>query len=417
MGNPVGFGAQLQGISGNGRYVVMQSRALIPEDTSNQVQVYVYDLETNEVELISVKPDGTPSATTVGVYDSPHSRIISTDGRYVLFRTVATDIVPGVTTNGVSQIYRRDRETQTTEIVSVNNDRSEAANSNIDEYTMDCTGQGIVFRTGATNLDELGQSGTFLHQADSPANSTIATRRACVDTFGDPISCRNFSYGNGLLAFWSSNSNVAPGDPPGADLFVGNVLAGNNILLTEDVGTVATSRNHSAPASACSGHRVAFRTNINLFFNPDETFVPQLYVVDTVGGQKIRVGYSDQAGDPVVDGSSNGRVSISDDGQLVGFQSLLGMDPRDTNGVRDAYFIQLNDSFSAYRFFYVGHWNDTPANSNGSLIPRVGNNGIVAFTSAATNTPPWPNTQGFNHVFANVASDELVLIFESGFEP
>ncbi len=416
QGNPVGFGGQLQGISGNGRFVVLQSRALIPEDTSNQVQVYVYDLETDQAELVSVQPNGEASATSVVGYDSPHSRVISTDGRYVLFRTRATDIVPGVNTNGVSQIYRRDRLTQTTEIVSLDNARIEAANADVDEYTMDCTGQGIVFRTGATNLDPLGQSGTFLHQADSPPGSTVVTRRACVDVFGDPISCRNFSYGNGLLAFSSSNSDVSPDDPPGVDLFVGNVIAGNNILLTKDVGTVAVSRSHSAPASACSGHRVAFRTNVNLFFNPDGNFVPQLYVVDTVSGQKIRVGNPDPTGAPVVDGSSNGRVSISDNGWLIGFQSVLGMDPRDTNGVRDAYFIELNSSFSAYQFVYAGHWNDEPANGNGSLIPRIGNSGVVAFTSAATNSPPWPQTNGFGHVFVNTLNNQLSVIFRSGFE-
>jgi len=416
QGNPVGFGGQLQGISGDGRFVVLQSRALIPGDTSGQVQVYVYDLETDQPELISVQPDGTASNTSVVGYDSPHSRVISSDGRYVLFRTRATDILPGVNTNGVSQLYRRDRMTGTTEIVSVDNARVEAANADIVEYTMDCTGQGIVFRTGAFNLDPLGQGGTFLHQADAAPGSTIVTRRACVDIFGDPIGCRNFSYGNGLLAFSSSSSDVSPNDPPGTDLFVGNVIDGNNILLTEDVGTVAISRFHSPPASACSGHRVAFRTNVNLFFNPDANFVPQLYVVDTVSGQRIRIGDPDSAGDPVVDGSSNGRVSISDNGWLIGFQSVRGMDPRDTNGVRDAYFIELNSSFSAYQFLYAGHWNDNPANGNGSLMPRIANSGTVAFTSAATNSPPWPNTNGFNHVFVNVLDEELQVLFRSGFE-
>ncbi len=49
-------------------------------------------------------------------------------------------------------------------------------------------------------------------------------------------------------------------------------------------------------------------------------------------------------------------------------------------------------------------------------LTRIANSGIVAFTSATTNSPPWPNTNGFNHVFVNVLNEELVVIFRSGFE-
>ncbi|NBD96514.1 MAG: hypothetical protein GVY11_08575 [Gammaproteobacteria bacterium] len=115
-GQPVGFGAQVVDVSGDGRYAVMQSRQLIPEDTSGVVQVYAYDLITDEIELISVEPDGTPSNSSVVGYDGPHSRVISSDGRYVLFRTIADDITPAIDTLGQQQLYRRDRELGITEI-------------------------------------------------------------------------------------------------------------------------------------------------------------------------------------------------------------------------------------------------------------------------------------------------------------
>ncbi|AKS42475.1 hypothetical protein [Wenzhouxiangella marina] len=414
QGNPVAFGAQVVDVSGNGRYAVLQSRQLIPEDTSGQVQVYVYDLVTDEVELISVQPDGQASATSVVGYDSPHSRVISSDGRYVLFRTAATDITPAINTNGQQQVYRRDRELGITEIMSVAGDRTTAANQSIVEYTMDCTGQQVLFRTAATNLTPEMQGGAFLHQADAPPASGVVTRKACSDDNGGFLACANFSLGNGLISFIATSTGVVPNDPPGPDIFVANVIDGNNLLVTEDVGTIATTRLHGPPTSACSGHRIAFTTNVNLFFNPDGTFERDLYVVDTVSGQKLRFGDPDSAGQSLVN-STNRFATISDSGQLVGFQTALNLDPRDGNAASsDSYFIEFNRSFSAYTIHYVGHWNDSPSDRT-SILPHLGDNGIAVFMADPIN-PPWPQTNGFRHAFANLPPGSFGVIFQNRFQ-
>jgi len=413
QGDPVGFGARVLDVSGNGRYAVLRAEALIA-GAPNTVQIYVYDLLTDEVEMISVRPDGQASANAVADYDSPHSRVISSDGRYVLFQSVATDLVPAVETNGQQQIYRRDRQLGITEIMSVAGDRVTAANNVVYEYTMDCTGQQIVFRTLANNLTPEASGGTFLHQADAPPNSGVVTRKACRDVFGDFISCQNFSIGNGLLAFTSGSPNVSPDDPPGNDIFVGNVIAGNNILVTKDVGDIATSRSHSPPAGDCSGHRIAFTSNINIFFNPDGTFVRDLYAVDTVSGQKIRFGFPDAAGATLVN-TTNRRATISDNGRLIGFTTDINIDPRDTNSSpRDSYFIELSSSFASYEFIYVGHWNDVPSDRN-SFAPHLGDNGIAAFVSDSTD-PAWPVTNGFGHAFANLPPNDFGIIFQGNFQ-
>ncbi|MEN1728416.1 MAG: hypothetical protein AAGJ52_08235 [Pseudomonadota bacterium] len=414
QGNPVGFGAQLVDVSGNGRYAVLQSRALIPEDMSGQVQVYVYDLVTDEIELISVQPDGTASNSSVVNYDSPHSRVISSDGRYVLFRTNADDIVPALDTRGLQQVYRRDRLLGVTEIMSVAGDRTTTANQSIFEYTMDCTGQLVVMRTPANNLTPEALGGTFLHQADAPPNSGIVTRKACSDDNNGFVPCQNFSIGNGILVFQASTNQLTPTDPPGPDIFSANVIDGNNILITEDVGDVATSRVHGAPSSSCSGTRVAFTTNVNIFFNPDGTFTRDLYTVDTVSGQKIRFGVGDPTGASLVN-SSNMDVTISDSGQLVGFSTPLNLDPRDTNsGPRDSYFIELNSSFSVYDIIYVGHWNDAPSDRT-SEPPHLGDNGIAAFNSDSAN-PPWPQSNGFRHAYSNQPPASFGVIFQGNFQ-
>src|SRR5690242_11317423 len=67
-------------VSGNGRYIAFTSKSqLVPEDHFDINDVYVRDLLTDEVELISGKPDGM--ATASGAY----AGAISADGRYVVF--------------------------------------------------------------------------------------------------------------------------------------------------------------------------------------------------------------------------------------------------------------------------------------------------------------------------------------------
>lgn len=88
-------GAQLNGasqygsISDDGRYLVFSSRAtgLAPDDDNNTADVFVKDLQTGELRLLSTTASGaTPEATSDACQ-------ISGNGRWVAFRSYADDIV------------------------------------------------------------------------------------------------------------------------------------------------------------------------------------------------------------------------------------------------------------------------------------------------------------------------------------
>ncbi len=111
-------------ISTNGRYVAFYSFAsnLVTGDTNQTADVFVRDMQTGVTELVSVASGGTP-ANGLSVEPS-----ISADGRYVAFRSFASNLVTGNTNTGTcagsgqttgSDIYVHDRQTGTTELVSV----------------------------------------------------------------------------------------------------------------------------------------------------------------------------------------------------------------------------------------------------------------------------------------------------------
>ncbi|WP_329585904.1 hypothetical protein OG500_34170 [Kitasatospora sp. NBC_01250] len=85
------------GISADGRYAVFSSTAdnLAPGATKGVANVYLRDLRTHRTTLVSTGDGRLPQA---GDSDQP---TISADGRYIAYRSTRTDLVPGDTDNAV----------------------------------------------------------------------------------------------------------------------------------------------------------------------------------------------------------------------------------------------------------------------------------------------------------------------------
>jgi WD40-like Beta Propeller Repeat len=113
-------------ISTNGRYVVFQSGAtnLVPNDTNNRVDIFRHDLETSETILISVGIDGN-LANGGSKIGFSRNGAISGDGRYVVFESFASNLVENDNNNAVD-IFVRDVVTGSTERISVNSSGQEA---------------------------------------------------------------------------------------------------------------------------------------------------------------------------------------------------------------------------------------------------------------------------------------------------
>ena len=100
----------------SGRCVVFSSSAsdLVGNDTNQRFDVFVRDLQNNTNILVSVNTNGT---SPVSGFSSDAA--ISSDGRHVAFASTATDLTPN-DTNKLQDIFVRDLVTGSTKLVATN---------------------------------------------------------------------------------------------------------------------------------------------------------------------------------------------------------------------------------------------------------------------------------------------------------
>ena len=133
-------------VSGGGRYVAFWSAAsnLVPGDTNGASDLFVRDRKTGTTVRASLGPDGAQAN------GESYEALISRDGRFVVFTSRATNLVPNVS-GPDSQIFRRDLLEGKTALVTVAADGGPAKG---EVYPMAVSGDGryVVFTSNATNL-------------------------------------------------------------------------------------------------------------------------------------------------------------------------------------------------------------------------------------------------------------------------
>ncbi len=138
----------IQCSSENGRFIAFDSGAnnLVPNDTNERRDAFVYNQGTEGISRVSVATNGTQANGQRWLFNPT----ISLDGRYVAFESWADNLVPG-DTNLVMDIFVHDRETHKTTRVSVDSLGNQA---NQDSFYTVVAGNGdtVVFTSAANNL-------------------------------------------------------------------------------------------------------------------------------------------------------------------------------------------------------------------------------------------------------------------------
>lgn len=163
-------------VSADGRYVAFESFAsnLVPNDTNGATDIFVRDRGTGVTTRVSVTSSGGQSSW------ASYKPSVSADGRYVTFESYSPTLVSG-DANGTNDVFVHDRATGTTSLVALATGGAQG-NGWSQEAAISANGRYVAFRSGATNLvggDTNNQDDVFVRDLQ-----TGTTTRASIGNVG-----------------------------------------------------------------------------------------------------------------------------------------------------------------------------------------------------------------------------------------
>jgi len=168
-------------ISSDGRWVAFSSQAtnLVAGDTNNLLDAFVHDRLTGQTSRVNIGSGGTQSNGALS------SLSLSADGRYVAFASEATNLVQA-DTNNASDVFLHDVLTGETTLVSLSSSGAQGSFHSGQPSVSDA-GRYIVFESIATNLvagDTNQQEDIFLRDQFPAGFSSL-----CDPGFGGVMTC------------------------------------------------------------------------------------------------------------------------------------------------------------------------------------------------------------------------------------
>lgn len=327
-------GSSFPAMSADGRKVVFESvnRSLSPLDKDSNVDIYVRDLATGDIELVTVNSLGTGSSN--GWTFRPR---ISADGSTVAYTSQATNLHP-LDTDQDADVFARRLGTHTTDLVSINVAGTRSGNRPSAGPTISADGNRIVFGSTSSDLHALDTSlfaDLFLRDLNAGTTTLVSINEA-----GDGGANRDSTRGAVIsadgkrVAFVSGATNLHPlGHASGAVVYVRDVMAGETTY-------VAPAHFHSDPALSADGNMLVFEAD-DLTINPlDTNSKSDVYVANLSTRQLQSVSRSQ--GDSSNANGDSWRPFISASGEYVLFYSdATDLHGRDVNGGSDVFLAQV----------------------------------------------------------------------------
>jgi Tol biopolymer transport system component len=316
-------------ISADGRYIAFSSEAtnLVANDTNGVYDVFVHDQQTGLTSRISVASDGTQGN---GESTTP---FISSDGRYITFLSAATNLVTN-DTNNIVDVFFHDRQTGETSRVSVASDGTQG-NANSFDPSISADGRYIVFGSMANNLvpgdNPFYTADIFLHDRQTGETTHITNDGIQSDQYYGPRISANGQY----VTFYSSAANLVPNDTNHVtDIFVYNLQTEeySRVSVTSE-GTPANNPSQN-PSISVDGRYVAFDSLADNLVTNDTNTNPDIFVHDRQTGITIRVSVTS---DGTQHSGSSSHPVISANGSFVAFEVIGHLVPEDTNIATDVY--------------------------------------------------------------------------------
>ena len=317
-------------ISSDGRYVAFRSYStnLVSGDLNLYSDVFVHDQQNHQTTRVSVASDGTQGNDYSGISS------ISSDGRFVAFSSRASNLVSGDTNNN-EDVFIHDLQTGETTRISVASDGTQGNYSSVGP-SISADGRYVAFESASSNLvngDTNYWPDIFVHD-----RLTGETTRVSVDFDGSQIDLGSYypsiSSDGRYVAFTSFNNYGYD-----SDVFVHDLQTGETTCVSLDLdGNV--SQGSYVPSISSDGRYVAFKSRSSYLVSNDTNGVDDVFVNDRQTGKTTRISVASDGteGNQISGNGAGSRQAISSDGNYVAFTSdASNLVSGDTNGLSDIF--------------------------------------------------------------------------------
>ncbi len=382
-----------RGISTNGQFALFESDAtdLAAGDTNGASDVFVRDTVNNVTMLVSVNTNGIPG-------NGPsYSSVMTPDGRYVAFTSVAGDLVPN-DTNGIADIFVRDLQSGSTVIASPGTsstvpNQNAVVTSDLPSITPD--GRYVSFITVTNNwLDFFHPQFSWFTVGGAHVRDMIAgtTTDVCTN-MQDLIGIDPFVHGNAIsedgqfvvLAATFKTSKVYSA----SSLLRCNLQTGTTDIITRNGSPPLGYWNYAVFPVNPAAHPVD--TDVQIFdVSSDGRFVAYLGQLDTNSQASSIYQWDGQDGlTTLVSGGTNGIQANStcgfetmdSSGRYVAFSSTATN--LVTNAIAGEVHLYLWDAQSGMAQLLDVNTNGTASDSSQSGLSQPTTSGLLAFDSTA----------------------------------
>src|SRR5581483_2363924 len=196
-----------------------------PTTTAPPADIYLRDLTTGEMTLISVGAQGKGNR-------SSYCPSISDDGRFIAYQSDATNLVPD-DTNGVGDIFVYDRTARTTVRVSVDNNGRQGLGYSSDAK-ISGNGRFVAITTFSALVpeDTNGVEDIYVYDLLSKRTERVSVRSDGAQGNKRSYDAR-ISRDGRYISFDSDASNLVEGDTNGVtDIFVHDRVTGKTTRLS-----------------------------------------------------------------------------------------------------------------------------------------------------------------------------------------
>jgi Tol biopolymer transport system component len=304
-------------ISADGRYVAFQSAATDVVGASTPVRDHIYrkDLITGAIERCSL---GLAGAEADG--DSTRASM-TPDGRYVAFRSAATNLVP-LDTNTFSDIFRFDANTREIIRCSTNASGGQATGGTANWPSINASGRYVAFQSSSTDIvPGITLVGSHVYRKDLNTQAIVMCSRSAAGTEGGAASARASISGDGrFVAFYSDATNLVTDDTNiWRDIFRKDLLT-NDVVRVSLSAAGAQADNASEVCSiSASGRFVAFQSLATNLVTPGTNGFRHIFRKDLLTRDIVLCSTSAAAVQADADSDD---PELSPDGKYVAFESV-----------------------------------------------------------------------------------------------